>query len=308
MRRTSISTTLLLFLTAAIWGFAFVAQVDGVQYVGPLTLNGTRFALGALSLIPVVLLFERGRTEKSERRRTLFASLLAGCALFAASTLQQIGIEYTRSAGVAGFITGLYIVLVPIAGFLLFRHKTGVQVWLGAVCAVAGLFLLCLKPGEGFFFGTGELLLLVGALFWTAHILIIDRLAKDIRPLHFACGQFCVCALLGVVAMFLFEEPTLGGIMQAKWSILYCGILSVGVAYTLQVIAQRRADPTFATIVMSTESAFSAIGGVLFGIDRISWIGYVGCVLILAGILLSQLPTRKTQAMQPNGKEDSDAY
>ncbi|MBE6546974.1 MAG: DMT family transporter [Ruminococcaceae bacterium] len=305
MKKTSAFTTFLLFLTAMIWGFAFVAQVDGVQYVGPLTLNGTRFALGALSLIPVVLIFERGRTDRSERLRTLRASVLAGCALFAASTLQQIGIEYTRSAGVAGFITGLYIVLVPIAGFLLFRHKTGVQVWIGALCAVTGLFLLCLKPDEGFSFGLGELLLLIGALFWTAHILIIDRVAKELRPLHFAWGQFCVCAILGVAAMLLFEQPSVEGILHAKWSILYCGILSVGVAYTLQVVAQRRADPTFATIVMSTESVFSAIGGVLFGIDRISWVGYVGCGLIFAGILLSQLSVGKRKLKKPNA-EDTD--
>ena len=182
--------------------------------------------------------------------------------------------------------------LVPIAGFLLFRHKTGLRVWIGAVCAVIGLFLLCYRPGEGFSFGLGETLLLLGSFFWTAHILIIDRLAKDLRPLHFSLGQFTVCALLGLAAMFLFEEPTIQGLFAARRSVLYCGVLSVGVAYTLQVVAQRRADPTFATIVMSTESAFSAIGGVVFGIDRISWIGYAGCALIFAGILVSQLPAR----------------
>ena len=295
MKRTSAFTTLLLFLTAMIWGFAFVAQVQGVSHIGPFTMNGTRFALGTVSLLPVVLIAERGRRNKAERLRTLRASLLAGTALFLASTLQQIGIAYTGSAGVAGFITGLYIVLVPIASFLLFRHKTGIHVVFGAICAVVGLFLLCYKPGEGFSFGLGELLLLIGSLFWTAHILIIDRVAAELRPLHFAWGQFAVCAVLGLVSMFLFEEPTWSGILAAKWSILYCGILSVGVAYTLQVIAQRRADPTFATIVMSTESAFSAIGGVIFGIDSISWIGYVGCGLIFLGIIVSQLPIGRKQ-------------
>lgn len=295
MKKTSAFTTFLLFLTAMIWGFAFVAQVDGVNYVGPLTLNGTRFAVGVISLLPVVLIFERGKSAPAERKKTFFASLCAGTVLFAASTLQQVGIMYTKSAGVAGFITGIYIVLVPIAGFLLFRHKTRLGVWAGAVLAVIGLFLLCFKVGEGFYFGIGELLILIGAFFWTAHILVIDRLAGSLRPLHFAWGQFAVCATLGVVAMFLFEEPTWSGIFEAKWAILYCGVLSVGVAYTLQVVAQRRADPTFATIIMSTESAFSALGGVIFGIDRISLIGYLGCLVIFVGILISQMAVSKIE-------------
>lgn len=307
MRRTDAFTTVLLFLTAMIWGFAFVAQVNGVNYIGSLTLNGVRFSLGALSLLPVVLLLERGRTEAAERRQTVKASLCAGGVLFCASTLQQLGIEHTQSAGVAGFITGLYIVLVPIAGFLLFRRKTRASMWIGAVLAMLGLFLLCFKQGEGFCFGKGELLLLLGAFFWTAHIIIIDRMAKHLRPLHFAWGQFATCAVLGVITMLWLEEPTWSGIWQAKWPILYCGVLSVGVAYTLQVIAQRRADPTFATIVMSTESAFSAIGGVLFGIDRISWLGYVGCGWILAGILISQTPWRRQKNEPSESREGARA-
>lgn len=292
MKKTNIWTNGLLLLTAMIWGFAFVAQVDGINYVGPLTLNGVRFSVGVLSLLPVVLIFEKGRVGSAERKKTVLASLLAGTVLFCASSLQQIGIVYTRSAGVAGFITGLYIVLIPIACFLLFRHKTGVQIWIGAVLALIGLFLLCYKVGEGFRFGLGELLLLLGSFFWTAHMILVDRLGKTLRSLHFAWGQFLVCALLGLLAMFLFEEPTVSGILNAKWPILYCGVLSVGVAYTLQVIAQKRADPTFAAILLSMESVFSAIGGAVVGTDNISSLGYVGCGLIFAGVLISQLPER----------------
>lgn len=307
MKKTSISTTLLLFLTAMIWGFAFVAQVNGVAHIGSLTLNGVRFSIGVLSLLPVVLIFERGRTEKAERMRTVRAAVCAGAVLFCASTAQQLGIEYTGSAGISGFITGLYIVLVPIVGFVLFRHKTRLSIWIGAILALLGLCLLCYRPGDGFSFGIGELWLLIGAFFWTAHILVIDRMAKDIRPLHFAWGQFFVCALLGVTAMLLFEEPSWSGLLAAKWSLLYCGVLSVGVAYTLQVLAQRRADPTFATIVMSTESAFSALGGVLFGIDRISWVGYVGCGLIFAGIMVSQISwKRKGSRSEPQGSASNE--
>lgn len=305
MKKTSIVTTGLLFLTAMIWGFAFVAQVSGVTHIGSLTLNGIRFSVGVLSLLPVMLIFERGRTESAERIRTVRASLCAGTVLFCASTAQQLGIEYTQSAGISGFMTGLYIVLVPIAGFLLFRQKTRLPVWIGAIFAMIGLCLLCYRPDEGFSFGIGECCLLIGAFFWTAHILVIDRMAKDLRPLHFAWGQFLVCAVWGVAAMLIFEEPSFSGLFAAKWSILYCGVLSVGVAYTLQVLAQRRADPTFATIVMSTESAFSAIGGVLFGIDRISWIGYVGCGLIFIGIMVSQVSEKRKKSSSEDWTPDS---
>ncbi len=293
MKWKGLGTLALLLLVAMIWGFAFVAQVTGVEYVGPYTLNGTRFVLGAVSLIPVMLFFERGRVERVERVRTVKASVLSGASLFLASTFQQLGIVYTGSAGVSGFLTGIYVVMVPIAGFLFFRRRTSLHVWIGAFCVLGGLFLLCFRPGQGFSFGIGELLLLIGAVFWTVQILTIDRMAVGVRSLHFAFGQFSVAAVLGVIAMFLLEEPTWEGIWAAKGAIAYCGILSVGVAYTLQIIAQKRADPTFAVVVMSTESVFSAIGGVLFGIDSISLLGYLGCGWIFAGIVVSQLPPKK---------------
>jgi len=279
----------LLLLTAIIWGFAFVAQVKGMDYIGPFTMNGVRFFIGIVALLPVVLFFERGRVSVAERKKTVIAAVAAGCVLFCASTLQQIGIKATGSAGIAGFITGLYTVLIPIACYLLFKQKTGINVWIGAVAATLGLFLLCYRAGDGLHFGYGELLLLVGSLFWTAHVIIIDKMGKDIRSLHFAWGQFAVCALLGIVFMFIFEEPSLGAILDAKWAILYCGVLSSGVAYTLQVVAQKRAEPTSAAIILSTESMFSAIGGVLFGIDKLTLLGGSGCLMMFAGIVLSQL-------------------
>ncbi len=301
--KAKITTTLLLLLTAMIWGFAFVAQVDGVEHIGSFAINGIRYPIGVISLLPVVLFFERGRVDNAERKRTVIASIVAGTILFGASTLQQIGIEYTRSAGVAGFITGLYTVLVPIGCFLIFKHKTGINVWLGAILAVIGLFLLCYRVGDGFSFGVGELLLLLGSFLWTAHVIVIDRLGKNIRSLHFALGQFSVCSLWSIALMLGFDCPTLSGVMDAKWALLYCGVLSVGVAYTLQVVAQKKADPTFAAILLSTESVFSAIGGSIFGIDSISWLGYVGCAIMFVGIVISQLPTRKQR--QENKSENT---
>ncbi len=293
MKKGKLLTTSLLFLTAIIWGFAFVAQVDGVKYVGSFTLNGVRFTLGALSLVPVALIFERGRVDREERRRTVLSSVLAGIVLFLASTFQQIGIEKTGSAGVAGFMTGLYMLLVPIACLLFFRQRTGLNVWIGAGLGLVGLCLLCVKEGGGLSFGLGELYLLIGALFWTAHVIIIDRFARRVRPVHFSLGQFTVCALLGLATMFIFEEPSWTGIWNARVAIFYCGVLSVGVAYTLQVVAQRRADPTFASIVLSTESVFSAVGGALFGVDTIPPIGYVGCALMFAAIIISQIEFKR---------------
>jgi drug/metabolite transporter (DMT)-like permease len=302
--KTKITTTLLLLLTAMIWGFAFVAQVDGVEHIGSFAINGIRYPIGVISLLPVVLFFERGRVDSAERKSTVIASIIAGTILFGASTLQQIGIEYTRSAGVAGFITGLYTVLVPIGCFLIFKHKTGINVWIGAILAVIGLFLLCYRVGDGFSFGVGELLLLLGSFLWTAHVIVIDRLGKNIRSLHFALGQFSVCSVLSIILMLGFDRPTLSGIMDAKWALLYCGVLSVGVAYTLQVVAQKKADPTFAAILLSTESVFSAIGGSIFGIDSISWLGYIGCAIMFVGIVISQLPTRKQSYNNNNEKTE----
>ena len=298
--KQKITSLSLLFLTAIIWGFAFVAQVDGSAHIGSFAMNGLRYPLGAISLLPVVLLFERGTVEKQERIRTVVASVIAGTLLFCASTLQQLGIEYTGSAGVAGFITGLYTVLVPIGCFLLFKHKTGVNVWMGAICAVVGLFLLCYRIGEGLTFGKGEILLLIGSFLWAAHVIVIDRLGKNIRSLHFAWGQFAVCSVLSVVTMLVLDRPTLSGISDAKWAILYCGVLSVGVAYTLQVIAQKKADPAFAAIILSTESVFSAIGGAIFGIDDITWLGYLGCVIMFVGIVVSQLPIKTAKRSKLN--------
>lgn len=296
--KTKNLSAVMLFLTAFIWGFAFVAQVSGASYVEPFTFNAVRFAIGTISLIPVVLFFEKGRSEPIVRKKTFRASLISGSFLFTASMLQQFGVQYTRSAGVAGFITGLYTVLVPIACLFLFKSKVAVYKWIGAVCAVAGLFLLCYKPDEGLSFGVGELVLFIGAFFWAAHVISVDRLGKDIRSLHFAWGQFVVCSILCFIFMLIFEEPRFESIYLAKWSLLYCGIPSVAVAYTLQIVAQKRSDPTVAVIILSTESVFSAIGGVIFGIDTISVIGYIGCALIFCGIVVSQINIEKKKRLE----------
>lgn len=296
-------STLMLFSIASIWGFAIIAQVLGSDHVEPFTFNGIRFLMGAVSLIPVYSLFEKEKEltryrRKKRHKRTAFGALLGGCFLFVAAGLQQFGTAMTRDPGKAGFITGLYTVLTPVLYFLIFRKKSGLNIWLGCILATVGLYLLCFREGEGFHFGVGELLLLLGALFWAGHILLVDHFVDGVSPLRFSSWQFFVCGALGVIAALIFEDITWEGIWAAKWALLYCGILSVGVAYTMQVLAQKRMNATHAAIIFSTESVFSAVGGVLWNLiapahlqmeQNLHVAGIIGCVLIFGGIVLSQL-------------------
>lgn len=285
--KTKIKATVLLFLTAIIWGFAFVAQRVGAEYVGSFTFNGVRFILGALSLIPVIMIFEREKFNKDKFKKTALSAILAGVVLFIASSLQQFGIVYTGSAGKAGFLTGLYIVLVPLLRFV-GGKKTGVLTFVGAIFAVAGLFFLCMT-GNSLTFGIGDIVLIIGAFFWAGHILIVDKFVNEVSTLKFSMIQFFVCGLLSMLFAVTTETIEISAIKSAGIPILYGGLMSVGVAYTCQILGQRNADPTFASIVFSTESVFSAIGGAIILHEVMSDEGYFGCVLIFIGILLSQL-------------------
>ena len=285
--KTKAKSTSLLFLTAIIWGFAFVAQRVGAEFVGAFTFNGIRFLLGSLSLIPVILIFERENFDKSKFIKTLVPSILAGVILFIASTLQQLGVEWTGSAGKAGFLTGLYIVLVPIIRFFAGK-KTSILTFFGAMFALVGLFFLCMT-GDELTFGKGDVVLIIGAFFWAAHILVVDKYVNDISPLKFSMMQFLVCGFLSIISALCTETIELSAIKSAGVPILYGGLMSVGVAYTCQILGQKDADPTFASIVFSTESVFSAIGGAIILNEIMSGRGYLGCVLIFIGIILSQL-------------------
>ncbi len=293
MNTKKIKSTILLFLTAIIWGFAFVAQRVGAEFVGAFTFNGIRFLLGTISLVPVILIFEKEKFNKEKFKKTLFSGLLAGVVLFIASTLQQFGVEITGSAGKAGFLTGLYIVLVPLIRFVMGK-KTSILTFFGAVFAVIGLFFLCMT-GDEISFGIGDVVLIIGAFFWAGHILVVDKFVNDVSPLKFSMTQFFVCGFLSIIFALFTEEIELSAIQRAGIPILYGGLMSVGVAYTCQILGQKDADPTFASIVFSTESVFSAIGGAIILHEIMSGRGYLGCVLIFIGIILSQLdiPTIK---------------
>lgn len=286
-------SNLLLLLAAFIWGFAFVAQRVGMDHVGPFTFNGIRFALGSLSLLPLLIYYNNHPDQIPASHQETASSwrigLLAGIILFVAASLQQIGLIYT-TAGKAAFITALYIVLVPIIGIFLNQSIT-VTTWLGSGLAVVGLYFLCVKAG--FTISTGDLLELIGALFWTAHILVIDRFSRTTNTLQLAFFQFITCSLLSLGTAALLENVTLNELLQASIPILYGGIFSVGIAYTLQIIGQKNASPSHASIILSMETVFAALGGYLILGERLGVPELIGCTLMLLGMLVSQLSDLK---------------
>ena len=284
----------LLLITAVIWGLGFVAQVLGMNYLSPFAFIGARFLLGAASLMPLVVFFYyRNWLLQSSLRTVLIGSLVLGVILFAAGSLQQVGIVYSNASN-AGFITGLYMVLVPLIG-LAFRHRPGLNAWLGTVLALVGLFLLSVKVD--FSMGYGDTLLLIGAVGWALHILAIDHFASRAAPLLLALGQFIVCGVLAVGVSVVWETTTWDQLRAATNVLIYAGVITVGVAYTLQVIAQERADPTHAAIILSLEAVFGAIGGYLFLQEQLTSRELWGCTLMLAGMLVSQVSWRDFVAL-----------
>ena len=287
-----IASALTLLLVAVIWGSAFVAQSKGMEHIEPFTYNFSRSVIGAIVLLPVIAVRNgmdkrRGKVaSKEERRVTLIGGLCCGAALCVASAFQQIGISMT-TAGKAGFVTALYIVIVPLLGIFL-KRRIHPAVWGCVAVAAAGFYLLCVK--EGFSVGRGDLLVLCCALVFSAHIMVIDRFdALGADCVKMSCIQFAVTAALSAVPMLIFESPSLSSIYDARMSILYAGVLSSGVGYTLQIAAQKHADPTAATLIMSLESVFAALSGWLILGEVLSAKELLGCGLVLAAVIAAQL-------------------
>ncbi len=283
----TLRSNLLLLLAATIWGFAFVAQRVSTNYIGPFTFNGARFALGACALLP--LLFWKGRHEnhpmpKASRTTLLIGGIAAGLIMFIGATLQQAGIQHT-TAGNAGFITCLYVILVPISGIFL-KQSISRDIWIGAILAVVGMYLLSVTAA--FTVNFGDVIVFIGAFFWTAHVQFIGWFSRRADAIAIAFIQFAVCSLLSLVGAWLFESVTWHALAQSGIAIAYCGILSVGVAFTLQIVAQRHAQASHAAIIMSLEAVFAAIGGWLFLKESLSVRGMIGCGLMLLGMFASQ--------------------
>lgn len=285
-----------MLIAAAIWGFAFVAQRVGMETMGPHFFNAIRFFIGALALAPALWFLSKKKIKSDKSRVTtsqlLVAGSLAGILLFGGAAFQQVGIQYT-TAGKAGFITGLYIFFVPLIG-IFFGQKTGSGTWLGATMALVGLYLLSFSDGLSLNFDNsvelkGDLLELACAVFFAGHVLIIGYLAKKIDPVKLSIIQFFVAGLLSLGIAISFELITWTMITATLIPLLYAGVMSTGVAYTLQVVAQQHAHSSHAAIILSLEGAFALLGGWLLLDEQLPARGLLGCALMLAGMLFSQL-------------------
>ena len=298
MKKMTGKNTLMLFLTAFIWGSAFVAQSVGMDYVGPFTFSCVRSLIGGIFLIPCIWFLDQWRAKndgteggkktvsKEEKKMELIGGICCGLALCVATNLQQIGMQYT-TVGKAGFITALYIVLVPIFGIFL-KKKVEARIWVSVMISVVGLYLLCIT--DKLVLGKGDTLVLLCAVVFTIHILVIDYFSPKADGVRIACIQFFVTGILSAIPMFLFETPRLSDIFAAAVPVLYAGVLSSGVAYTLQIVAQKDADPTVASLILSLESVFSVLGGWMILGQKLSIREIAGCILMFSAIILAQLP------------------
>ena len=289
MNSQAIKADLLMLIAAVIWGFAFVAQREGMETMGPFLFNGVRFLIGVVALSPVVWYLSKkpqpDHKAEVSTKKLLIAGTMAGLLLFIAISFQQYGLQFT-TAGKAGFITGLYIFFVPLIG-LFFGQKTGSGTWLGATIALIGLYLLSIK--EDFSIAEGDLPQLICAVFFASHVLYIGYFAKRMDPLKLSLVQYVVTGVLSLVIAIAIELITWDMIMETAIPLLYAGVMSTGIAYTLQVVAQQHAHSSHAAIILSLEGAFAVLGGWLLLDEYLTTRGLVGCGLMLTGMFLSQL-------------------
>lgn len=296
--REKIKSLIMLFAATIIWGFAFVAQSKGMDYVGGFTFNCLRCFLGGAVLIPVIAISDKKRKSKedgnnirNDRKRLITGGVCCGAFLCVASNLQQFGIKYT-TVGKAGFITAMYIVIVPVAGIFL-KRKAGKFVWIGVALAIAGLYLLCIN--EDFYIGKGDLLVLGCAVVFSGHILCVDYFSPLVDGVRLSCIQFFTCGILSGIPMLIFEDVSLRNIADCSVPLLYAGIMSCGVGYTLQIIGQKNINPTVASMVFSLEAVFSLLAGWLILGQNMSEREIAGCVIMFAAIVLAQLPDSKNR-------------
>lgn len=293
---------ILLFITAVIWGVAFVAQSAGMDYVGPYTFNAVRCLLGGIVLIPCVFFLTHSAKKEQKKDGTaskmpvmdrpkdlLIGGLICGFMMFVSTTLQQVGIAYTTVAK-AGFITALYIIIVPILGIFL-KRKAGLKIWISVVIALVGLYLLCMKGSLSL--SKGDFLILICSICFAIHIMVVDHFTEKVSGTKLSCIQFLFAGALSSVLMFLFEEPHWADIGAAWLPICYAGILSCGVAYTFQIIGQRGTDPTIASLILSLESVVSVLAGWILLGETLSPREILGCILMFGAIILAQINPKK---------------
>lgn len=276
---------------AFFWGTTFVAQSDAANVIGPFTFNGIRSIIGSAVLFPLVVLI--GKAPKNQEgkptpiKKQLLYGSICGLCLFLATNLQQIGIAYT-TAGKSGFVTALYVVLVPVFGLLFLKQKSGWNIWVAVVLSAVGLYLLCVT--EGFSVQKGDVITFFCAIVFAVHILTVDKVSDRIAGVTLSCIQFFVSGSLSLICMFIFEDPNWTQIKAAAFPLLYAGILSCGLAYTLQIVGQKHTAPTVASILMSLESVFAVLSGWIILNETMSVKEIVGCVVMFGSILFAQLP------------------
>lgn len=296
-------SNILLLITAFIWGSAFVAQKSGMEFIDPFTYNGIRTFIGGLVLIPVIFIMNMGKANPKETEITeeeqsakaaqkkllIIGGICCGAALFVASSLQQFGVSYT-TAGKAGFITTLYVVIVPIISILIGK-KVRPLMWLCVIMGAVGLYLLCMTDAS-FKLQFGDMLVLLCAFAFAVHIMVIDYFSPKVDGVKLSCIQFLFAGLLGIICMFIFENPDINAILACWLPILYAGVLSCGIGYTLQIIAQKHAEPTVASLLMSLESVFAVISGAVLLHETMSGRELLGCAVIFAAVIIAQLPEK----------------
>ena len=292
---TKLKGNIILFITAIIWGMSFVSQSVGMEYIEPNTFMGIRTLMGGVVLLPVIFILDKGKKKQGAYRPTNMKKLLkygiiCGLFLCIAQTLQTYGLQTTTTAK-SGFLTALYIIFVAIIGLFVGKKLTGKMV-IGIITAVVGMYFLCLF-GESVSFNAGDGLTILCAVFFAGQILCIDKFVADIDGLKLSCTQFLTAGVINVILMFILETPNMENILACSTALLYSGIMSCGVAYTLQVIGQKYADPTSASIIMSLESVFAAISGWIILSQKMSLSQIAGCVLMFAAIVLVQLPEKR---------------
>lgn len=291
--KQQIKSSLILLLTATIWGVAFVAQSVGMEYIGPFTFNAIRCVLGGLVLIPVILVLKKKKetgaeNQEKEDKKTLWAGGIAcGVILCIAFNLQQFGIM-EASVGKSGFFTALYIVMIPVIGIFIGK-RPGIKLWFCVALAVVGMYLLCMKDGS-FTIERADIMLLLCALVFSFHILVVDYFSPKVDGVKMSCIQFFVCGVLSAVGMLFTETPDISNIQAAWLPLLYAGLLSCGVGYTLQIVGQKGINPVIASLIMSLESVISALAGWVILGQVLSPKEILGCVLMFVAIIITQIP------------------
>ena len=290
---------ILLISAAMIWGLSFVAQKQGMEYVEGFTFNGIRSLIGGIVLLPVIFFRSRKNPvklspveKKQTRKDNIKGILIVGTMLCIGSNLQQFAFDYIEP-GKVGFITALYMLLVPLISFIAYKKKQPVTTWIGVILGVGGLYMICMGGASSFSLGKGEILAMLCSIAFALHIIVIDKYAPKIDTIVLSCGQYLVTGIVSCILMFIFEKPDVGNIMQAAVPILYAGIMSCSCAFTFQIIGQKYTEPTLASMLLCTESVFSVIFSFIILGERMTVIEYVGCAVMFTAIIIAQLPAKK---------------